>query len=100
MFYGFAAPKRKRPRIVKYEEENINTISTTVKAEDEGPSKTEIAAARESKPSLDLSSTAAEQPEKKENGLSKEEKLSPEMESSSGIRSDGGDVTITLRVKT
>ncbi|KFK21990.1 hypothetical protein AALP_AAs71926U000100 [Arabis alpina] len=70
-------PKSKRPRLVKYEEENINTI----KGEEEV-----------GKPSLDLRFMAAEQPEKKE------EKLSPEMES---FRSDGGggDVTISLRVK-
>lgn len=97
-----SAPKRKRPRIVKYEEE---TISTTVKAEDEVPSgftrenlsvldSTPSTTARGSKPSLDLKSAA----EKKENGISKKEKVSPEMESPGGIRSDG-DVTVTLRVK-
>ncbi|EFH44499.1 hypothetical protein ARALYDRAFT_355292 [Arabidopsis lyrata subsp. lyrata] len=96
------APKRKRPRIVKYEEE---TISTTVKGEDEVPSgltgenlsvldSTPSTTARESKPSLDLRSAA----EKIENGIAKEEKVSPEMESPGGIRSDG-DVTVTLRVK-
>ncbi|CAE6195498.1 unnamed protein product [Arabidopsis arenosa] len=96
------APKRKRPRLVKYEEE---TISTTVKGDVEVPSEftgenlsvldsTPSTTARESKPSLDLKSAA----EKKENGISKEEKVSLEMESPGGIRSDG-DVTITLRVQ-
>ncbi|XP_023635591.1 protein TIME FOR COFFEE isoform X2 [Capsella rubella] len=85
------APKRKRPRLVKYDED---TNYKTKKSEDEVPLRS-TGETKKLQPStsLDLSSAA----EKKENGISKEEKVSPEMESSSGIRSDG-DVTITLRV--
>ncbi|XP_010440367.1 PREDICTED: protein TIME FOR COFFEE-like isoform X1 [Camelina sativa] len=81
------APKRKRPRVVRYEDDTV--VSTTVKAAEdevslrftgENLSSTNL----QPSTSLDLSSAA----EYKENGISKEGKVSPEMESSSGIRSD------------
>ncbi|XP_010551730.1 PREDICTED: protein TIME FOR COFFEE-like isoform X2 [Tarenaya hassleriana] len=119
------APKRKRPRPVKYEDESNSalpsrmcSISSTIKAEAEAPSKAEaqpinpekvsgstgenisdstnppdmptppLKAERESKPSLDSS-------EKKESNLSKEEPTSTTIEDSSAVRSDGDGLVST-----
>lgn len=108
---GISAPKRKKPRHVKYEDENSSRV-TTIKSEAEAPSKSQVPfgdqlkssgsgegnssvldsispLTRESNASLDSRSA-----EKKENNLSKEETLLPKVESSSGFRSDGDGATI------
>ncbi|XP_010525182.1 PREDICTED: protein TIME FOR COFFEE-like isoform X3 [Tarenaya hassleriana] len=117
------APKRKRPRPVKYEDENnsvlpsgMSSISSTVKAEADAPSKisgsTEenssvlestspagisapppLKADRGSKPSLESRSMV-----KKDSSLTKDESVSTKMEGSSGVRSDG-DGVVTIAAK-
>ncbi|CAH8380729.1 unnamed protein product [Eruca vesicaria subsp. sativa] len=101
-------PKRKKPRIVKYDDENSSSLpSRAVKSEAEAPSKSQVPLGdqlkrsgsgeensavldstnpqpRESHVALDSRSA-----EKKENNPPKEETVSPKVETSSGFKSDG-----------
>ncbi|ESQ47629.1 hypothetical protein EUTSA_v10019888mg [Eutrema salsugineum] len=113
------APKRKKPRHVKYDDENssslpsrVAAISSNVKSEAEAPSKSQAPFGdqlkrsgsgeenssvlestnpqpRDSNASLDSRSS-----DKKESNLSKEETKLPKVEPSSGFRSDGDGATI------
>ncbi|KAF8114661.1 hypothetical protein N665_0034s0002 [Sinapis alba] len=102
------APKRKKPRIIKYDDENSSSLpSRAVKSEAEAPSKSQVPSLdqlkrsgsgeenssvldstnpqpRESHAVLDSKSA-----EKKENNPPKEETVSPKVETSPGFRSDG-----------
>ncbi|KAG5415533.1 hypothetical protein IGI04_003100 [Brassica rapa subsp. trilocularis] len=111
--YNAIAPKRKKQRHVKYDDENSPSLpSRAIKSEAEAPSKSQPASvdqlkrsgsAEESTSVLDSTnpqardSTAAldsGSAEKKESNLSNEERVMPKVESSSGvIRSDGDGAT-------
>lgn len=109
------APKRKKQRHVKYDDENSPSLpSRAIKSEAEAPSKTQppsgdqlkrSGSAEESTSVLDSTnpqardSTAAldsGSAEKKESNLSNEERVMPKVESSSGVRSDGDGATTTI----
>jgi len=98
-----SAPKRKKPRHVKYEDDNSSRV-TTIKSEAEAPSKSQVPFSNQLKSSgsgegnssvldsiipLTRESNASLDSEKKENNLSKDETILPKVESSSGFRSDG-----------
>ncbi|KAG2306590.1 hypothetical protein Bca52824_026338 [Brassica carinata] len=102
------APKRKKPRIIKYDDDNSSSLpSRAVKSEAEAPSKSQVPLGdqlkrsgsgeenssvldstypqpRESHAALDSKSA-----DKKENNPPKEETVSPKVETSPGFRSDG-----------
>ncbi|KAH0879882.1 hypothetical protein HID58_067276, partial [Brassica napus] len=111
-------PKRKKPRIIKYDDENSSNLpSRAVKSEAEAPSKSQVPLGdqlkrsgsadensavldstnpppRESNASLDSRSA-----EKKEINPPKEETVSPKVETSPGFRSDGDGAKISSPAK-
>lgn len=105
----FSVPKRKKPRIIKYDDENSSSLpSRAVKSEAEAPLKSQVplgdqlkrSGSGEEKNSAVLDSTNPQgkesdalldsrSAEKKETNPPKEETVSPKVETSPGIRSDG-----------
>ncbi|CAN8270418.1 unnamed protein product [Cochlearia groenlandica] len=110
------APKRKKPRHVKYEEENninltarVNTVSSTIKSEAETPSSDQLKssqfAAKENSSGLDpanprppTSSSAARESKALIESRSAEEKALSKIESSSGFRFNGDGAKSAQRV--
>ncbi|KAJ0264721.1 Protein TIME FOR COFFEE [Hirschfeldia incana] len=107
-------PKRKRPRIVKYDDENSSSLpSRAVKSEAEAPSKSQVplgdhlkrsGSGEENTSALDSTNSQPRESnalldsrsgEKKESNPPKEETVSPKVETSPGIRSDGDGAKIS-----
>ncbi|CDY10637.1 BnaA05g17250D [Brassica napus] len=111
-------PKRKKPRIIKYDDENSSNLpSRAVKSEAEAPTKSQVplgdqlkrsGSAEESSAVLDSTnpqpresnaSLDSRSAEKKENNPPKEETVSPKVETSPGFRSDGDGAKISSPAK-
>ncbi|KAL0857071.1 hypothetical protein Bca101_062225 [Brassica carinata] len=112
------APKRKKPRHVKYDDENSPSLpSRAIKSEAEAPSKSQAlsgdqlkrsGSAEESSSAMDSTNPQARESsvgldsrsaEKKENNQSQEETVLPKVESSAGVRSDGDGATTVSGAK-